>query len=137
MGYYSDVYLKTTTEGYLLLRRFSDSITPVEHRPLQFVDSIYKTPLGFYKIEILSVKWYEGRFPEVDNFMNGLDQLDEAEVPYSYIRIGEELDDIEHRTNYTSDTPDELYRFAPIVEVDDGDTGCYERVEETPSKGDE
>lgn len=129
MGYRSQVYLKTTTEGWLVLKKFNDSIENPDHRPLQYAE-IQKTPSGFYKITFNDIKWYEGSFPEVDNFMNGLEKLEEQDIPYSFIRIGEDVDDIEHKTNWTEDMPDEISNFEPVIDVNDEDSGCYEDVKD-------
>lgn len=128
MGYRSDVYLKTTTEGYIVLKRLDDSIENPEHKPLQYACEIMRTPSGFYKIKFEDIKWYEGTYPEVDNFMNGLDELVKHDIPYSYIRIGEDTSDIEHKNNWTEDMPDEIANFEPVVDVNDDDWSSYEDV---------
>lgn len=85
-GYRSQVYLKTTTEGYIILKQLNNKIEKSDDRPLEYA-MIQKTPTGFYKISFEDIKWYEGSYPEVDNFMKGLDALNEQEIPYSFIRI--------------------------------------------------
>ena len=127
MGYRSQVYLKTTTEGWLVLKKLNDSIENPEHRPLQYAE-IKKTPTGFYKISFDDIKWYEGTYAEVDNFMNGLDKLEEQDIPYSFIRIGEDVSDIEHKKNWTEDIPDEISSFEPVIDVNDDDWSSYEDV---------
>lgn len=127
MGYRSQVYLKTTTEGYIVLKKLNDSIKKEEEKPLQYAD-IQKTPTGFYKISFDDIKWYEGSFPDVDNFMNGLDKLEEQNIPYSFIRIGEDTADIEHKKNWTEDMPDEISSFEPVIDVNDDDWSSYEDV---------
>ena len=129
MGYRSQVYLKTTTEGFLVIKRFNDSIENKEHRPLYGAD-VNKTESGFYKISFDDVKWYEGSYPEVDNFMHALDLLEEQEIPFSYVRLGEETNDIEHRCNWTDDIPDEISSFEPVVDLNDEDCwSSYESVD--------
>lgn len=88
------------------------------------------TPAGFYKISFDDVKWYEGTFKEVDNFMLALDVLKEQDIPYSFIRIGEETDDIVHDCNWTDDIPDEISNFEPVVDVNDDDS-TYETIMES------
>lgn len=129
MGYRSQVYLKTTTEGYLVLKKLNDSIKKEEEKPLQHAD-IQKTPTGFYKISFNDIKWYEGSFPDVDNFMEGLEMLTAQDIPYSFIRIGEDMSDIEHKNNWTEDMPDEIANFEPVIDVNDDDWSCYEDVKE-------
>lgn len=129
MGYRSQVYLKTTTEGYLLLKKLNDSIEKEEAKPLRRAE-IKKTPTGFYKISFDDVKWYEGTYEYVDNFMNGLEKLEEQDIPYSFIILGEDVTDIEHKYNWTEDIPDEIANFEPVVDVNDDDRSSYEDVTE-------
>lgn len=129
MGYRSDVYLKTTTEGWVVIKRFNDKIENEEHRPLQYAE-VNKTDDGFYRIEFHDIKWYEGSFKEVDNFMHTLTMLADQDIPYSYIRIGEETDDIEHKCHWlTDDMPDALMNFEPVVDINDDDMGSYTPVD--------
>lgn len=128
MGYRSQVYLKTTTEGYITIKRRNDSIENPEHRMLRYAESIKKTPSGFYKIYFDDIKWYDS-FEEVKHFMESLEILQEQGIPYSFIRIGEDTDDIEHKMNYTDDMPDEIYSFEPVVDVNDDDWSNYEDVD--------
>ena len=127
MGYRSQVYLKTTTEGYLIIKRRNDSIENPEHRMLSYAESIKKTPTGFYRIDFDDIKWYES-FEEVKQFMNSLELLQEQDIPFSFIRIGEDPGDVEHKANWTDDMPDEIYSFEPVVDVNDEDWSCYEDV---------
>lgn len=129
MGYRSQVYLKTTTEGWLVLKKFNDSIKNPDHRPLQYAE-IQRTPTGFYKVYFDDIKWYEGSFPEVDNFMNGLEKLEEQDIPYSFIRLGEDTSDIEHKRNWTEDMPYEIETFEPVIDVNDDDWSNYEDVKD-------
>lgn len=123
------MYLKTTTEGYIILKQLNNKIEKSDDRPLQYAE-IKKTPTGFYKISFDDIKWYEGTYAEVDNFMNGLDELEKQDIPYSFIRIGEDMSDIDHRTNWTEDMPDEIANFEPVVDVNDDDWSSYEDVKD-------
>ena len=129
MGYRSEVYFKTTTEGWLIIKRRNDSIENPDHRILSYAESIKKTPTGFYRIDFDDIKWYES-FEEVKQFMNSLELLQEQDIPYSFIRIGEDSTDVEHKSNWTDDMPDEIYSFEPVVDVNDDDWSCYEDVED-------
>lgn len=120
MGYRSQVYLKTTTEGWIIMKKFNDRIDNRDHRPLDGAE-VNKTESGFYKITFCDVKWYDS-FPSVQNFNQVLNMYDEQEIPYSFIRLGEELDDIEHRKNWTDDMPSEIECFEPVVDIYDEDT---------------
>ena len=128
MGYRSDVYLKTTTEGYIIIKKRNDSIENSDHRMLRYAESIKKTPSGFYKIKFEDIKWYES-YEEVKQFMNSLETLQDQDIPYSFIRIGEDPTDIEYKRNYTADMPDEIASFEPVVDVNDEDWSNYEDVE--------
>ena len=128
MGYRSDVYLKTTTEGYLIIKRRNDSIKNPDHRPLQYAEEIKRTPAGFYKIWFCDVKWYESTYEEIKQFMSALNDLVEQGIPYSFIRIGEDPTDIEYKVNWTDDVPDEIQTFEPVIDVNDEDWSCYEDI---------
>ena len=134
MGYRSDVYVKTTTEGYILIERFNNTIENKLEKPLTGAE-IYVTSKGFYKIEFLDVKWYEGSYKDVNNFMKSLDILTEQEIPWVFIRIGEEYNDVDYRCNWTDDMPDELADFHPNIDINDEEWGDYKEVEnETDTK---
>ena len=62
--------------------------------------------------------------------MNGLDKLVEQNIPYSFIRIGEDTTDIEHKKNWTEDMPDEISSFEPVTDVNDDDGSNYEDVKD-------
>lgn len=62
--------------------------------------------------------------------MNGLDKLEEQDIPYSFIRIGEDTVDIEHKKNWTEDMPDEISSFEPVTDVNDDDGSSYEDVKD-------
>ena len=67
MGYRSQIALKTTTEGWILLKRFNDKIENPDERPLNHL-TVGKTPTGYYKISHDYIKWYD-RDPQVQNFV--------------------------------------------------------------------
>lgn len=128
MGYCSQVALKTTTEGYLVLKRFNDSIKFDSEKPLRGAE-IMRTKAGFYKISFDDVKWYDS-YSDVQNFLRGMDKLEYQDIPYVFIRIGEDYDDIEYKENYTEDMPEELCEFNPDISIYDCDSGDYDFVEE-------
>ena len=129
MGYRSQVSLKTTTEGWLIIKRRNDSIENPDHRILRYADSIKRTPAGYYRIDFDDIKWYES-YEEVKQFNNSLKVLQEQDIPYSFIRIGEDSGDVEHKVHYTDDTPDEIYSFEPVVDVNDDDWSSYEDADD-------
>ena len=127
MGYRSNVYLKTTTEGWILMKKMNDSIAIPEDKPLAYA-TVERTEAGFYKITFDDLKWYD-TYRQVQNFNRVLDQYEDQDIPYSFIRIGEDADDIEHKKNWTDDMPSEIESFEPVVDVNDDDPwGSYEAI---------
>lgn len=51
-------------------------------------------------------------------------------IPYKFIRLGEEVTDIEILENYTDDMPDEIADFVVEVDAYDPDAGLYKEIEE-------
>lgn len=118
--------MKTTSEGWILLKRYNDTITEESAKPLAHLN-VEKTPTGFYKISHTDIKWYTG-FTRVINFYTALAQMEEQNIPFVFIRIGEDIDDIEVRNNWTEDMPDELETFEPQTTIYDEDEGNYETI---------
>ena len=120
MGYRSQVYLKTTTEGWIVMKKFNDSIEDRDYQPLDGAE-VNKTESGYYKISFYDIKWYDS-YISVQNFNKVLRMYDEQDIPYSFIRLGEDTEDIEHRRNYPDDMPYEIECFEPVIDVNDEDT---------------
>ena len=89
---------------------------------------IRKTEDGFYKITFDEIKWYDS-YTDIQNFIKVMDILDEQDIPYKFIRLGEDIDDIEIRDNYTDDMPEELLEFNPEVDIYDTSDGSYEFID--------
>lgn len=119
MGYRSQIVLKTTTEGYILCQKFDDSIKNTEEKPLDGL-TIKRTASGFYKISHDYIKWYDS-YPSVNNFNKMLVMLEEQEIPFTFIRIGEDDGDVDTQYNYTDDMPDELSDVGVNIEIYDPD----------------
>ena len=128
MGYRSQVYLKTTTEGWLVLKRFNDIIIEEVDKPL-FSAIVNKTPAGFYRITFEDIKWYDS-YAQIRNFNEAIKMFDTQDIPYSFIRLGEDTGDIEHNCNWTDDIPDEISSFEPVVDINDENWGEYESLDE-------
>lgn len=126
MGYRSDVYLKTTTEGWILMKRFDNKISKPEDKPLDCAE-VNKSPDGYYRIEFHDIKWYDS-FEQVKNFNHVLDEMRDQDIPFSFIRLGEDTEDIEHDCNWTDDIPDAITNFEPVVDINDDDYSSYESV---------
>ena len=120
MGYRSQVYLKTTTEGWIIMKKFNDSIEDRDYQPLDGAE-VNKTESGYYKISFYDIKWYDS-YISVQNFNKVLHMYDEQDIPYSFIRLGEDTEDIEHRRNYPDDMPYESECFEPVIDINDEDT---------------
>ena len=128
MGYRSQIALKTTTEGWILLKRFNDKIENPDERPLRHL-TVGKTPTGYYKISHDYIKWYSGD-PQVENFNLALYQMRIQNIPYVFIEIGEDIEDITILNNWTSDMPDEIETFDVERSISDADEGSYEIIME-------
>ena len=127
MGYRSEVYLKTTTEGWIVMKKYNDSLEKGYDQPLYGAE-VNKTASGFYKIEFHDVKWYDSYKP-VQHFNHALELMKEQDIPYSFIRLGEDTEDIEHVCNWTDDIPDEINNFEPVVDINDDDCTEYESID--------
>ena len=101
------------------MKKFNDSIENRDDQPLDYAE-VNKTESGFYKITFCDVKWYDS-YASVQNFNQVLDMYDEQDIPYSFIRLGEDIEDIENRKNWTDDIPSEIECFEPVVDVNDED----------------
>lgn len=93
MGYRSDVYLAVKKEDAETV----EHTHPVIGKLLSEADTIdVRDDIVFY--EFHNVKWYDG-YDEVAALMGWLAELDETcedfLVPYQFVRIGEEYEDIE------------------------------------------
>lgn len=120
MGYRSDVYLKTTTEGWVMIKKLNDSIKDEYEQPLAYSE-VSVSSEGNYKIQWLDVKWYDS-YKSVQHVNNMLEEFDDQDIPYSFIRIGEETTDVEHRRSYPDDIPPEIECFEPVIDVNDEET---------------
>lgn len=129
MGYRSQIALKTTTEGWILMKRMNDKIIGHEDDKPLYAMNVGKTPDGYYKIWNDSIKWYDG-YSNVDNFNKCLDKMQEQEIPFVFIEIGEDVDDINIRNNWVDTMPDCIEEFDVRTEIVDPDEGDYEVIME-------
>lgn len=93
MGYYSNVRINTTNEGY---ERFMKLVPESElwffkpgccgFRLVKYDDTVV---FGWQ-----DAKWYDG-YSEVDTVMRAIRTIASEGFPVEYIRVGEEFDDIE------------------------------------------
>ena len=116
MGYRSDVRIRTTKEGYEVMKSFVEKYIK---------ENIKEDELKGYDYNLLNsaeiteaedsitldwsyLKWYDG-YKKVDAIMNSLDILSDKDIDYQYMRIGEENDDIEERWEINNDSFDSFY----------------------------
>ena len=97
MGYYSDIYISTTNTGYARMRELAEEVPA--GMPWQLLGCGAEpgwedvAPEGtVFGWECM--KWYPD-FPEVRHIHSVLDRADAEGIPWQFIRIGEEPDDIE------------------------------------------
>lgn len=112
----------------MTLKQLNNLITEPDEQLLDMA-TIEMTPSGFYKITFHDIKWYDS-YQSVQNFHHGLNRLNDLDIPYKFIRLGEEVTDIEILENYTRDMPDEIADFGVEVDAYDPDAGSYEEIEE-------
>ena len=116
MGYRSDVRIRTTKEGYEVMKKNVEKYIK---------ENVNEENLKGYDWNLLNsaeiteaedsitldwyyLKWYDG-YKDVDAIMDSLDELDEKDIDYQYMRIGEETDDIDERWSINNDSFDGFY----------------------------
>lgn len=120
MDYKSEIVFKTTEEGFRVFKEFNDSITDASARPLSDMN-ISRTKSGFVKITHDDIEWSGAYLRRVLNFKRGIRTLETAGIPYKFIRIGEDYDDIEIQENYTHDMPEQIENMFVVHRVYDPD----------------
>lgn len=100
MGYRSDVKLITTKEGWEKIDKAARKAAGVTDEDTPYLtDSSCWTPIcgGKYVLaEWEDIKWYEGYNGEVDAVMQVLTRLDGAAIPYHFMRVGEDYNDVQY-----------------------------------------
>lgn len=108
MGYYSNWRLMTTVEGRKALEDYVKIHTPEGGHNLFNQLTVDKASKDTVLVGMDDVKfnlWY----PEVKTFLDGLDYLKDDEIPYKFIRIGEDIDDMEEDDCNQEELDAELY----------------------------
>lgn len=116
MGYRSEVKLITTKEGWSRIKKAVEDATP---EGAWLVDDTNIVPVcdGKYVLgEWSDIKWYDWGDNIIGTFMKELGKLDEVDIPYEFMRVGEDYEDIEYLT-YTSDDHYEKYKDMPNLEL--------------------
>lgn len=134
MGYRSTVAVKTTSEGFAIIQKRESEQPDEDLKLLKYAESIRVTPAGNYRIDWEWIKWYD-EYKEIQYFNESLDLLEEMGIPYSFVRLGEDSNDVEHRCNYVDDMPDAIQSLEPVVDINDDEYGSYEHW--TPDEADD
>lgn len=109
MGYRSDVKIITTKEGWARINEEVRKVSEGEDRLVSDVATLICD--GKYVLaEWDDVKWYETYDSGVDAIMRELKRFDAEHIPYQYLRIGEDWDDMEclYERDWKSDKYDDM-----------------------------
>ena len=119
MGYRSNVRIRTTKKGLETMEKSIEKYIKenIEEEKLKGYDynllnSAEKTETDkSITLDWEYVKWYEDidGYEDVDAIMYSLDMLEEEDIDYQYMRIGEEIDDIDERWCINNDSFDGFY----------------------------
>ena len=100
MGYRSDVVFAIYQKDY-----FASSVLENVFPNLLKNSKVFKKNLGEFEYETNSkivfftcsgLKWYDS-YPEIQQIQTFMDHLDEQDILYAFVRLGEHDDDIEKR----------------------------------------
>ena len=115
MGYRSDIRIRTTKKGFEILekeiqKKLKEKELTEDYNLLKMAEITVKTE---DKTEVVTIdwqylKWYES-YAEVNIIMSSLSALAEKDIDYQYMRIGEEIDDIEEIWSVNNDSFDSFY----------------------------
>ena len=110
MGYRSDVMAVFYTydpNEFPAIKLFIDENIPEWFRGDEYMSTFTKTDLMGIKFHMSDVKWYPS-FADIDGFERGMgvfkglaDETD-SKWCFEFIRLGEEIEDIEERQSYGS-----------------------------------
>jgi len=95
MGYRSDVRIMTTSKGWDIIQKNAEACKQAQIM-LENTTVFHKTDEYVY-LGWNDEKWYDD-FDEVQNIMNSLEEIAENGEDYHYVRIGEDLTDMEERS---------------------------------------
>ena len=99
MGYRSDIRIRTTKKGYEIIKKEVEKKTPKDYaNVMQFAEINFKENNEIVTIDFIYLKWYEC-FEDVQAVMNSLEILKKKNIDFQFMRIGEELTDIEEIWN--------------------------------------
>lgn len=98
MGYYSDVRVVVSKDGYKELKNFVSKESGNKHC-MNILESlkIFEEKDDEVYLGWDSIKWYK-EFGEIDIFLKGLNHLEKSGFSYAWLRQGEMIDDVEGDT---------------------------------------
>ena len=115
MGYRSDVALCIKKEDYEVLKARAET---AEYNILDSVSTIrFDDEDNVVAIFWGYVKWYS-EYEDVAVVENLIDELYAADKPFTFIRIGEERDDIEERSNWVENVICDKIHLIRDIEFD-------------------
>ena len=118
MGYRSDVRIRTTKEGYEVMKNFVEKYIKenvsedAQGLDWNLLNSAEITKAGnSITLDWENIKWYDGidGYQDVDAIMNSLNELSDKNIDYQYMRIGEENDDIDEKWSVNNGSFDSFY----------------------------
>ena len=113
MGYRSDVRIRTTKEGFDIIKKEIDKTIKEKQLEEDFNLLKYGTvhieeSINTVTIDWTYIKWYES-YKDVQLIMGALNILKEKNIDYQYMRIGEDIDDIEEIWNIENGSFESFY----------------------------
>lgn len=118
MEYRSDVRIRTTKEGYEVMKNFVEKYIKenvsedAQGLDWNLLNSAEITETGnSITLDWENIKWYNGidGYQDVDAIMKSLDELSDKDIDYQYMRIGEENNDIDEIWNINNRSFDSFY----------------------------
>lgn len=118
MGYRSDVRIRTTKEGYEVMKNFVEKYIKenvsedAQGLDWNLLNSAEITETGnSITLDWKNIKWYNGidGYQDVDAIMKSLDELSDKDIDYQYMRIGEENNDIDEKWSVNNGSFDSFY----------------------------
>lgn len=118
MGYRSDIRIRTTKEGYEIMKNFVEKYIKenvsedAQELDWNLLNSAEITEIGnSITLDWENIKWYNGidGYQDVDAIMNSLNELSDKNIDYQYMRIGEENDDIDEKWSVNNGSFDSFY----------------------------
>lgn len=96
MGYRSDVCFVISKKNFFAAVVLESTFPKIFNDPNIFSKTEVQMggePVIFFKCD--GIKWYPSTDSEVEDAVNYIEGLDEEVTPFGFLRIGEELEDIE------------------------------------------